>query len=377
MLKSPQRKVKGGEKMSTLSSLWTRTRDFLYPYLEEELEPLTQKQRDFISVCELAQLDKHMRPYRGRWLGRKKKPRVDFAKAFVAKAIYNFPTTEVLIDHLRDCKNLRRLCGWEHRCNVPSAATFSRAFTEFAEGGLGDIVHAAMVKNMYQDKIAGHISRDSTAIKAREKAVKKETNKPKPKRKRGRPRKGEVVETAPPKRLDLQLNRSLQENIDDLPMLCDWGTKKNSQGKKETWKGYKLHLDCTDGDIPVSAVITSASTHDSQAAIPLTQTSAERVTSLYDLMDAAYDAPQIKTFSQSVGHVPIIDPNPRRGEKEEMDPATKVRYNERSTAERVNSMLKDNYGGRFIRVRGAVKVKLHLMFGLIVICATQLIRLLQ
>ena len=33
---------------------------------------------------------------------------------------------------------------------------------------------------------------------------------------------------------------------------------------------------------------------------------AERVTNLYDLMDAAYDAAEI-----SLGHVPIIDVNPR------------------------------------------------------------------
>jgi len=82
--------------------------------------------------------------------------------------------------------------------------------------------------------------------------------------------------------------------------------------------------------------------HDSQAAIPLAQMSAERVTSLYDLMDAAYDAPQIHAYSAKLGHVPIIDNNPRKGEKKHMDPATKARFAERSAAERVNSDLKDN-----------------------------------
>jgi len=363
--------------MSILSSLWDRIEDFLYPYMEEKLDPLTEKQHEFIAVCELAQLDKHMGRYRGSWLGRKKKARIDFAKAFVSKAIYNFPTTEILIEYLKDCKNLRRLCGWEHRCDVPSPATFSRAFKEFAEGGLGDVVLEVMVKDRYEDKIAGHISRDSTAIKAREKAAKKEAKHIRPKRKRGRKRKGEHHEPAPPTRLDLQQGRSIKENLDDLPTACDWGTKTNSQGKKETWKGYKLHLDCVDGDIPISAILTSASMHDSQAAIPLTQMSAERVTSLYDMMDSAYDAEQIKEFSQSVGHVPIIDPNPRRGDKREMEPAKKIRYNERSTSERVNSMLKDNYGGRHIRVRGTIKVNIHLMFGIIAICAVQLLRLLE
>ena len=36
------------------------------------------------------------------------------------------------------------------------------------------------------------------------------------------------------------------------------------------------------------------------------------VDSLYDLMDSAYDAPEIRAFSQKLGHVPIIDLNPRR-----------------------------------------------------------------
>jgi len=88
-------------------------------------------------------------------------------------------------------------------------------------------------------------------------------------------------------------------------------------------------------------------------------------------------APQIKAFSAALGHVPIIDTNPRRGEKKAMHPAQAVGFKERSRAERVNSNLKDNYGGRFVRVRGAAKVMMHLMFGVIAITATQLFRLLE
>ncbi len=51
------------------------------------------------------------------------------------------------------------------------------------------------------------------------------------------------------------------------------------------------------------------------------------------------------------------------------------RYNQRSSAERANSVLKDNYGGRFVRVRGAAKVMAHLMFGVIALTAAQLFRL--
>ena len=160
--------------------------------------------------------------------------------------------------------------------------------------------------------------------------------------------------------------RSLKKNLKELPKDCDVGTKRNSKGYKESWAGYKLHLDVVDGDIPVSGILTSASLHDSQVAIPLAQMSAARVDSLYDLMDAAYDAKEIHAYSRRLGHVPIIDHNPGRGRtKKQMDPPEKERFKERSSAERVNSNLKDNYGGRHVRVKGHKKVCCHLMFGLV------------
>jgi hypothetical protein len=47
------------------------------------------------------------------------------------------------------------------------------------------------------------------------------------------------------------------------------------------------------------------SVHDSQVAIPLAKISHERVTNLYDLMDSAYDAPQIHQLSRELGHIPL------------------------------------------------------------------------
>ena len=85
----------------------------------------------------------------------------------------------------------------------------------------------------------------------------------------------------------------------------------------------------------------------------------------------------IKTFSEKLGHVPVIDPNPRRGNKVELAPARKVRYRERSTVERVNSDLKDNYGARHVRVKGHWKVLCHLMFGVIAITVKQLFNMLE
>jgi hypothetical protein len=363
--------------MNTLFDIFNSIQSNLFPWLEEELDPLSKKEEQFVRVISLLDLRKHMQGFCGCRIGRKRKSRSKLAKAFVAKAVYNFETTEILIEYLKGCKNLRRLCGWERRCSVPSKSTFSRAFSDFAEKELLSSVHKTMVQTYCGSKLAGHVSRDSTAIEAREKPMKKEKSPALKKRKPGRPKKGEKVEPKPPKRLDLQSGRTLEENLSDLPTCCDVGTKINSKGYKTSWTGYKLHLDCIDGDIPVSAILSSASLHDSQAAIPLAQMTDTRITSLYDLMDSAYDAPQIKAHSRKLGHVPIIDHNPRRnGNKIEMDLATKKRFNQRSSVERINSYLKDNYGGNNIRVKGSKKVMAHLMFGVVVITAMQLYRLL-
>ena len=362
--------------MSTLFDIWYTIQQKLFPWLEQELDPLSEKERNFVQIISLLDLPSHMKEFRWRGFGRKKKSRLCIAKAFVAKSVYNFETTDILIEYLSQCKNIRRLCGWETAGELPSRATFSRSFAEFSENSLPQKIHEAMVKAYCGQKLAGHISRDSTAIGVREKPVKTEKPESIPKGKRGRPRKGETPLPKPKKRVEVQASRSLKENLSDLPTHCNVGTKKNSKGYKETWIGYKLHLDTIDGDIPVSALLSSASLHDSQAAIPLSQMSYERVTNLYDLMDAAYDSPEIHAFSKSLGHRPIIDHNPRRGEKIEMDPASKSRFAERSSAERVNSTLKDNYGGRNIRVKGAGKVMAHLMFGIVSITAMQIFRLL-
>lgn len=368
--------------MYKLSQFWNTVQSFLFPHLEEILDdPLSEKQKKLVAILELVRIEDCVPPTPFGIVGRPRKSRKALARAFVAKAVYNLTTTSELIDRLKDSPNLRRLCGWETKGKIPSESVFSRAFAEFAETELPQKVHENLIKKYRKDHIVGHISRDSTAISAREKPVPKpkqkddEKTKAKPKRKRGRPKKGEEPPPKEPTRLQRQKTMSLQEMLEDLPKECDRGCKKNSKGYKETWTGYKLHLDCADGQIPISCILTSASLHDSQAAIPLAAMTAERVTSLYSLMDSAYDAKEIKDYEGSLQHVPIIDNNPRRGEKLEMDPATKRRYNERTTVERDNGRVKDEFGGRTVRVRGHAKVWAHLTFGVLVLAADQLLRL--
>jgi len=357
-------------QLAELGNLWHSIQAWLFPVLEDELGELDDRHREFVAVCEICSPRKHLAAY--RWVGNgcPPKDRLALCKAFIAKAVWDLPTTSALIDAIRHRPTLRRLCGWETLGEVPGESTFSRAFAAFAEDQLPQRIHDAMIKARYGDKIAGHISRDGTAIHAREKAARKE---PKPV---AQPVDVETKVSPEPTRLQRQIERTLDENLADLPRACDWGTKKDSKGKKQTWRGYKLHLDAIDGDVPISWLVTSASMHDSQAAIPLAQMSAGRVISLYDLADAAYDAKEIRQMSERLGHVALIDHNPRRGLKREFAPAEAIRYHQRSSAERVNSHLHDNHGGRHVRVRGAAKVAAHLSFGLLVIAAEQLLAML-
>jgi len=373
--------------LTCLSRTWAHIQGNLFPWLTEELGPLTAAHKQVVTTLELAGVEAFVQDWPGL-PGRPPCDRAALARAFVAKAVLGLPMTAMLIERLAVDKPLRRLCGWEHPGQVPSAATFSRAFAEFARSALPGRVHEALIKRSYEDRLVGHLSRDATAIEAREKPVK--TAAPaRSKRKRGRPRKGEAVEKKEPRRIERQAAMSLAEMLADLPAHCAVGTKRNAKGHTVSWIGYKLHLDIADGDVPISAVLTSASLHDSQVAIPLATMTAGRVTNLYDLMDSAYDVAEITAKSRALGHVPIIDPHPRGmpGGKKAIAAeararckagyalAEDLRYNGRSAAERVNSRLKDEFGARNVWVRGHAKVFCHLMFGVLALTINQLMRL--
>ena len=355
-----------------ISWLMGTVQQSLFPYLDESLpDPLTEPEKRLVKILELVQIEQHVPVSRRRqWLGRPIKEREAIARAFVAKALLRYQHTRSLRNALLSTPNLRIICGFSKRQEVPSESTFSRAFAEYARVGLGTVVHDSLVKEHLETELIGHISRDSTALPGREKPAKK-IKLPKVAKKRGRPTKGEV---RPLKRLDLQRLQSAQEALAELPKVCDRGVKKNAQGYMETWHGYKLHLDVNDCGLPISAVLTSASLHDSQVAIPLMKLSAVKVTSCYDLMDAAYDATQIWEQSKALGHVPVIDRNPRSKKIAPMTPHEATRYNERTSVERCNGRFKDEFGGRSVQVRGPDKVMMHAMFGVVTLFADQLLK---
>ena len=371
----------------------------LFPTLEAEIGELSETARRLIAILEMLPLGRFIPCSRG-WNGRPPRDRSAIACAFVAKAVYNIPRTSDLLGRLRCDEQLRLICGWKRGEALPHESTFSRAFAEFAATELAQFVHEAFVRETQQGRLIGHIARDGTAIEARETfPLTKQQKAEIAAAKRPRPsRKGKKL--GPPKRwkggkaprrpasLDTRIHRQrsmqLEEMLKELPRNCSIGVKKSSKGHEQYWRGYKLHLDVADGQIPISAVLTGASVHDSQVAIPLATMTTSRVQYCYELMDSAYDAVEILEHSRGMGHVPIVDPkNVRQPKstflpgkpKRELSWAEGDRFRERTMVERVYARLKDEFGGRYVRVRGASKVMAHLMFGVLALTADQILRL--
>lgn len=188
--------------MSKLSARSISIQRHLFPALEDEIGELSDKERKFVRIIELIEIGRFLLGHGWCGVGRKPHSRKALAKAFIAKAVWNITTTRALIDLIRSSPSLRRLCGWDTVADIPDESVFSRAFALFSEMELPQRVHEALVNEHLGEKLCGHISRDSTAIKGREKP------KPKPKtkknaKKRGRPRKAENREKKPPRRLEL------------------------------------------------------------------------------------------------------------------------------------------------------------------------------
>src|SRR6202030_1442865 len=94
--------------LSCLSRTWSHIQGNLFPWLTEELGPLTETHKQVVTVLEVAGVEAFVQVWPGL-PGRPPCDRAALARTFV-----------------------RRLCGWEHPGELPSEATFSRAFAEFA-----------------------------------------------------------------------------------------------------------------------------------------------------------------------------------------------------------------------------------------------------
>ena len=379
---------------SNLSKMWTKIKNIensLFPELQEQLGVLSSKEEKLIKILDFAQIENNITVVK---ITNPPKDREEMARSFIAKSVYNMQTTRDLIDRLKIDRTLRVLCGWRYAKDIPSEAKFSRVFDELSQLRIAEKTHQQFILEYLSDTLFMYSASDATAIEMRQKAEKKEKIEPEVKRKRGRPKKGEKASPKKPTILEQQKEMTNTEKmLSLLSTKCNVGVKKNSKGYKETWVGGKLHISAVDGDIPVTAIFTSASVHDSSVALPLIKETSGKLNYLYDLLDAGYDADIIREYSKLQGHKPIIDINPKNSKKlraqialvkEEKEKFTFLHmplssdthhYNQRSMVERVNKYLKDDFGCDKIYYQGASKVASVLQFGILSVCIHQSLKL--
>lgn len=376
-----------------LSKMWNKILNLencLFPELKEQLGTLSTKEEKLIKILDFAEIEKNITVVS---ITNTPKDRVEIARSFIAKSVYNIQTTRDLIDRLHSDRTLRVLCGWRYKADIPSESKFSRVFKELSDLKIADITHQKFVKEYLTDMVFMYNASDSTKIPLREKPVKVERQE-KSKKKRGRPKKDEI---RPPKEPSILLKQQHMRTTEKMLSLvstnCGVGVKQNSKGNREVWIGGKLHLSTVDGDIPITAFYSGANVHDSSVALPLMNETSKRVDYLYDLQDAGYDADIIMEFSKTLGHKAIIDTNPKNSkelkskialkkeEKEKFEllnlpqSSYEYHYNQRSMVERVNKYLKEDFGCNNIYYKGAHKVASVLSFGILSICIHQSLKL--
>ena len=80
-----------------LFSLWRSIQQHLFTYIEENLEPLTEKEQEFVRVVELSRIDEHIVPY--RWVGNGRKPedRKSLALSFILLPIMLYHALQLIV----------------------------------------------------------------------------------------------------------------------------------------------------------------------------------------------------------------------------------------------------------------------------------------
>ena len=161
---------------------------------ELQLEELSNKEQKLIKILDFAAIEKNITVVS---ITNTPKHREEIARAFIAKSVYNMQTTRDLIDRLKNDRTLRVLCGWRYKNDIPSESKFSRVFKELSALKIAQKTHEQFVKEYLRDTLFFYNASDATKIPLREKPVKVEKEKFKPKR-RGRPKKGETREPKTP-----------------------------------------------------------------------------------------------------------------------------------------------------------------------------------
>lgn len=143
--------------------------------------------------------------------------------------------------------------------------------------------------------------------------------------------------------------------------------------------GYKVHMAIdADSELPLAFTVTPANIYDSKEYPKILEAlTKEGISPKAVLADAGYDSKENYHLALKCGAVPIIAINKRNLKKKrtrdfERDLPVqrnselwKTLYRKRSSAERVNSRLKEELALKDLKVRGLDNVRIHVAFSLI------------
>ncbi len=101
-----------------VSDAWHRIQGQLFPFLAGEVGPLGRMHRRFVAVLDLAEVERHLH-YDHRGVGHPPSDRSALARALLAKAVWDLPTTAAPAGRLRYDPTPRRLCGRSPRVGGP------------------------------------------------------------------------------------------------------------------------------------------------------------------------------------------------------------------------------------------------------------------
>ena len=134
-----------------LSDYWYAFQQELFPRLESELGPMGERYELFVAVLELVRVEALLPYFRGQ-VGRPEEDRAALARAFIAKAVFDIPTTRGLIERLEVDGRLCRLCGWSGAGRVPGS-------------GVADACGRALRQGRFDQRAtAGRLTRGSSLI---------------------------------------------------------------------------------------------------------------------------------------------------------------------------------------------------------------------
>lgn len=116
---------------------------------------MTEKLQQPFSILEVVRMEYFLPCYYG-YEGPPQKARSVITRSFVVKMVYNLDRTTFLIDRLKSDKSPRSSCGWGSLSQLPSGAIFSRALAEFAQTGLSQRLHEALILRVLKNEVVLH-----------------------------------------------------------------------------------------------------------------------------------------------------------------------------------------------------------------------------